>query len=77
MLHEKRQDLDGERQKRLLQRLVGELTRAQPDLYYRSTSDIAGELEAVIESGTGLSTEEKSLLQRLSRRDIEVMLSLH
>ncbi|MEM9970642.1 MAG: hypothetical protein AAF762_06040 [Pseudomonadota bacterium] len=77
MLEEKRKDLDSEKQKRLLQRLVGELSTVDPDFYYRSTADIASMLKTKIDAGDSLNGEEKSLLQRLSARDIEVLLSLH
>ncbi|MEM9127315.1 MAG: hypothetical protein AAGB28_16110 [Pseudomonadota bacterium] len=77
MLEEKRKDLDSEKQKRLLQRLVEELTRSEIDLYYRPTSEIAAFLEKYIRKDARLSADDRSLLQRLSRRDIEVLLSLH
>lgn len=77
MLQEKRKDLDGERQKRLLQKLVGELSRAHPEMYYLPTSEIALQIQAHIARGGGVSAEDRALLQRLSLRDIEVLLSLH
>ncbi len=77
MLEEKRKDLESEKRKRLLGKLLEELSRTEADLYYRSTSEIAAFLKKHIEGGTGLLAEEKSLLERLSRRDIEVLLSLH
>lgn len=77
MLQDKRKDLDSERQKKLLQRLVEELSRTQPDLYYQATSTIALLLEAHIQRGAGLSLEERELLHPLRKRDIEILLSLH
>lgn len=77
MLQEKRIDLDSEKQKRLLRKLVEQLSRSEPDLYYRPTSEIASFLIKHIEGDAGLLAEEKSLLKRLSQRDIEVILSLH
>ncbi|WP_170334464.1 hypothetical protein [Ruegeria arenilitoris] len=77
MLEEKRKDLDSEKQKKLLFRLVDELSRSSPDLYYRSTSEIAAYLEAYIRKGAKLSAYDRALLTRLSRRDLEVLLSLH
>lgn len=76
MLQDKRKDLDSERQKRLLDRLVAELSRTELDFYYRSTSDVAVMLMAHIKKGAQLSPEDRGLLQRLNRRDIEVILSL-
>ena len=77
MLEEKRKDLDSERQKKLLQKLVEELSHSDPDLYYRPTSEIAAAIEAHIKKGARLSKEDRTLLQRLSLRDIQVLLSLH
>ncbi|MEM9436443.1 MAG: hypothetical protein AAGA15_05325 [Pseudomonadota bacterium] len=77
MLEEKRKDLDSERQKRLLQRLVSDLSHQSPMVYYMPTADIAALLEANIKKGGRLSPEDRALLQKLSKRDIEVILSLH
>ncbi|WP_171102003.1 MULTISPECIES: hypothetical protein [unclassified Ruegeria] len=76
MLEDKRKDLVSERQKQLLDRMVVELSRSHGDLYYHSTSQIALLLEQHIQAGTGLLAAEKDLLKDLSRRDIEIMLSL-
>jgi len=76
-LQEKRKDLDVERQKRLLTRLVEELSRSDPELYYRSTSEVAAQIEGLIGKAGRLSLEDRQSLMRLSRRDIEVLLSLH
>ncbi len=77
MLEEKRKDLDSEKQKKLLLRLVNELSHSSPDLYYRPTSEIATYLANYIRKGARLSADERSLMTRLSRRDLEVLLSLH
>ncbi|MEM6460365.1 MAG: hypothetical protein AAF724_00450 [Pseudomonadota bacterium] len=77
MLKDKRKDLDSERQKRLLQRLLGRLSRSETDLYYRPTSEIASRMVDYIDGEAELLVEEKALLKRLSQRDIEVLLSLH
>ncbi|SLN43635.1 hypothetical protein PSA7680_02202 [Pseudoruegeria aquimaris] len=77
MLQDKRQDLDAEKQRRLLQRLVEELSRTHGELYYQPTSQIAMQLESYIDGEAKLFAEERALLKRLTRRDIEVLLSLH
>lgn len=77
MLQDKRKDLDSEKQKQLLQRLVEELSRTEMDFYYRSTTEVAALLEQHIAKKARLTAEERALMQRLSRRDIEVLLSLH
>lgn len=77
MLEDKRKDLASEKQKRLLQRLVEELSQTDRDLYYRSTADIAAMIERHVAQADTLNAEDRALMQRLSRRDIEVLLSLH
>ncbi len=76
-LHEKRQDLDGEKRKVLLQRLLSELSGLDPNLYYQSTSQIAVLMRAYIDADAKLVQEERQLMQGLAPRDIEVLLSLH
>lgn len=77
MLRDTRKDLDGEKQKALLRRLVAQMSQSDPGVYYLSTTEIAALIERQIAEGEGLLVEERSLLQRLGRRDIELMLSLH
>ncbi|MEM7747795.1 MAG: hypothetical protein AAF346_06050 [Pseudomonadota bacterium] len=77
MLHDERKDLDSERQKKLLRRLVEDLTNSRPDLYYQSTSEIARQIAELIKSGGHLSADDRALLQKLSQRDIAVLLSLN
>lgn len=76
MLEEKRKDLDGEKQKRLLQRLVGELSAQGGDVYYQPTSVIAAMIKDYVQTDAKLAADDKALLTRLSQRDIEVLLSL-
>ena len=77
MLQDKRKDLDGERQRRLLQKLVSDLSHENPNVYYMPTAGIAALLHETIKTGGRLSAEDRDLLQKLSVRDIEVLLSLH
>ncbi|SNS98687.1 hypothetical protein SAMN05421757_10517 [Tropicimonas sediminicola] len=77
MLEEKRKDLDTEKQKALLQRMLTELSRANPDLYYRSTSEIASYIERYVAEEASLLVEERALLERLNQRDIQILLSLN
>ena len=76
MLEDKRKDLDAERRKVLLQRLVSELSQESPDVYYLPTAQIAMMIHADVQTGRGLNGEERALLGPLSARDIEVILSL-
>ncbi len=77
MLEEKIADLAAQKQRKLLQRLVEELSKTNPELYYQPTSQIARQLKIHIDAGGNLIHEERELLQVLSQRDIEVLLSLH
>lgn len=77
MLQEKRIDLDAEKQRKLLQRLLAELTRSRPDLYYQTTGEIARHIKGYAGDDAVIHQEERELLERLSVRDIEVLLSLH
>jgi len=77
MLHEKRKDLDSEKQKKLLTRLLNELAHVDQQLYYRSTAEVALAIKTYIAGPAGLKNDEKALLDRLTTRDIEVLLSLH
>ena len=77
MLEEKLSDLIAQKQRKLLQRLVEVLSKTNPDLYYQPTSLIARQVKTHIEAGENLINEERELLQSLTQRDIEVLLSLH
>ncbi|MBO6509612.1 MAG: hypothetical protein JJ866_26180 [Roseibium sp.] len=77
MLQDKKSETDGERQKVLLRRLVNEVSRENPDLYYQSTSQVARTIRDHIAEGRGLNREEQVLMQRLNSRDLEILLSLH
>ena len=58
-LHEKRQDLDGEKRKVLLQRLLSELSGLDPNLYYQSTSQVALLLRAQSDGAAKLVQAER------------------
>lgn len=77
MLQEKRDDLAVEKQKRLLQRLLNDLTRSRPDLYYQATTEVARHIREYAGEGAVMTAEERALLEQLSVRDIELLLSLH
>ena len=76
-MEEKREDLVSEQRKKLLHRLVEELSRENVDLYYKPTTEIASVLKNYIDDKTKLSVEERKLLEPLSRYDIQLLLSLH
>lgn len=76
-MEEKRQDLDSEKQKKLLERLVGELSQTHLDFYYQPTTEIAFLLQKHIKDGAKLTSDERTLVERLTPRDIQIILSLH
>lgn len=77
MLEDKFADLTAQKQRKLLQRLVEDLSKTNPELYYQSTTQIARELAEHIDDGKSLSHEERELLKTLDQRGIEMLLSLH
>lgn len=77
MLQDKRNDLDSEKRKVLLQRMIRDLSAADPDFYYRATSDVARLIEQRVSRGDDLTADERSLLAPLSQRDIQLLLSHH
>ena len=72
-----RKELDAERKKTLLRGIVDDLTNSRPDLYYQSTSEIARQITELIKSGGQLSADDRALLQKLTQRDIAILLSLN
>ena len=76
-MEDKREDLISEKRKKLLRRLLEELSREHADFYYKPTAEIAFILKNYIDDKTKLSVEEKNLLEPLSEHDIQVVLSLH
>ena len=76
-LKEKRKDLIAEKRKKLITRIVSELSQSDPDLYYRSTSEISRQIETYTKEGNQLNADEIELLEGLGYRDIQALLSLH
>ncbi|QDG79054.1 hypothetical protein [Labrenzia sp. PHM005] len=77
MLQDKRSELDAEKRRKLITRLLDDLSKENPDLYYQPTSEVAVQIMAHLESDPNLHVEEKALLAPLSQHDIEVLLSMH
>ncbi|MEM9844092.1 MAG: hypothetical protein AAF965_04780 [Pseudomonadota bacterium] len=77
MLKDKRKDLDFEKQKEIMQIIMSDLSKADPDIYYRSTSAIAAGILNYVDTTRTLSAEEKALIRRLGQRDIQIILSMH
>ncbi|MEM9332602.1 MAG: hypothetical protein AAGA53_14835 [Pseudomonadota bacterium] len=77
MLQDKKSETDAEKQKVILRRLVDDLNKTNPDLYYQTTSQIARLVQQRIADRSALNADEHKLMVRLSSRDIEILLSLH
>ncbi|MEM0929529.1 MAG: hypothetical protein AAGI89_09580 [Pseudomonadota bacterium] len=76
-MEEKREDLQSEKQDKLLRQLTAELSQQSPDFYYRSTSEIAFLIRDYIRNGAKLTQDDRALLEPLSAHDIQLKLSLH
>ncbi len=77
MLREKKSETDAERQKAILMRLIEDVGRQYPDLYYQPTNQIARLIKSYIEQGQNMNADEIKLMKRLRSRDIQIMMSLH
>lgn len=75
-MEEKRSNLRSEKQRRLIEQLVNDLSRLDPNFYYQTTSEIAHILKDYIENDAGLVREDKELLSPLSVKDLQVLLSI-
>jgi len=76
MLQDKAADLIAEKRKKLLERLITEIGRGGYDLYYAPTSQVATYLLTYAKDGAALNADELALIDGLTRRDIEVILSI-
>jgi len=76
-MEEKHKDLISTKQKELVERLVADLNKTDPSFYYLAASDIANEIRTSIKNKKNLSQGEFLLLEPLSRRDIQLILSFH
>lgn len=76
-MEEKHKDLISSKQKELIERLVADLNKTDPSFYYLAASDIANEIRRSVKDKKNLSQEEFLLLEPLSRRDIQLILSFH
>lgn len=65
------------KQKRLLQSILEDVCRDHIEYYYDTTCDIAREIEMHIKKARNMSISDRVMLKCLSRRDIQMLLSLH
>lgn len=76
-MEEKRKDLKSTKQKELLMRIMGDLSKSHPSFYYLSTIEVAAEIKDFIEQNKGISRDDFLMLNSLTHRDIQILLSLH
>ena len=77
MLQDKHADLLAEKRRRLLERLIADISRSGYDLYYAPTSEVATYLLNYVKTDANLNADESALLDGITRRDIAIILSLH
>jgi hypothetical protein len=76
-MEEKRKDLNSTKSKAAIADIVAELNTSHPSFYYLSTIEIAAEVKKYIHHPGNLDQQKFELLRDLSRRDIQMFLSLH
>ncbi len=76
-MEDKRSDLKSTHQKEVIQEIIEDLNKSHPNFYYRSTTEVAAEIKKYIHEGGHLNHTQHELVKDLSRRDIQILLSLH
>ena len=76
-MEEKRVNLINSQQKRIINDVLAALNESHPSFYYLSTIEIAAEIKTYIHTSGQLSVDHFELVGDLSRRDIQILLSLH
>ena len=76
-MQDKHKDLKSTQQRKIIFDLLDELNKSSPHLYYLSTTEIATQINAYIALPGNLDREQYLLVKDLSRRDIQIILSLH
>lgn len=75
-MEEKWKNLRSEKQRRIIEQLVSELSQLDPNFYYQSTSEIAHILKDYIINDAALDREDKELVANLDVKDLQVILSI-
>ena len=76
-MEEKRKNLINTQQKRIINGVVAALHESNPSLYYSSTIEIAAEIKKYMHTPGKLNVDNFELVNKLTRRDIQILLSLH
>jgi len=76
-VEDKRKDLKNTHQKEIVEGIITALNESNPSFYYLSTIEIAAEVKKHIHQKGNLLHEDFELVKDLTRRDIQILLSLH
>ncbi|MFT5573366.1 MAG: hypothetical protein ACI9FR_002301 [Cryomorphaceae bacterium] len=76
-MEEKRKDLKSTQQKQVIQEVIQTLNQSHPSFYYLPTIELAAEIKRHIHQNGTLIHDKFELVKDLSRRDIQILLSLH
>jgi len=76
-MEEKHQDLKSSKQLRIIEQIMLNLSNAHPSFYYLPTIEIANEISSYIQTSAKLKKQDLDLVNALSARDIQMLLSLH
>ncbi|MEM6513505.1 MAG: hypothetical protein AAF660_10870 [Pseudomonadota bacterium] len=72
-----KEKLKATKQRHVLDQLVKELGRADSRVYYLSTIEVAQLILNHIDGDSSLSEADRALVEGLSLRDIQILLSIH
>ncbi|MEM6682572.1 MAG: hypothetical protein AAF607_10045 [Pseudomonadota bacterium] len=75
-MEDKRGELKAEKQRKLLERIVQELGRENPQFYYMPTVEIARAIQDYVATSKTLNQNEHDLLKGLDARQMQILLSL-
>ena len=66
-----------EKRRKVLTKIIKDLTEDNIDMYYNSTSDTSNLIKDYIDKKKNLSKDELDLVQDMSQRDISLLLSIN
>lgn len=68
---------DQEKRRKILTKIIQDLSKTNKDMYYNSTSDTSNEIKKYIEDKNDLSKNELDLVGDMTARDISLILSIN
>lgn len=67
---------DQDRKRKVITKIIQELSKTNIDMYYNSTSDTSNAIEDFIKEGRYLNKNEIDLVKDMTAREISLLLSL-